>query len=83
MGIENRNNLNHFKFIKEIYKYFPHQANCITKVIKNSLDVNEAKLIDDEYRYLLRKDRRKLIQNCLNFRKAKLSKIAEKYDQVI
>ncbi|MEX0661364.1 MAG: HipA domain-containing protein [Balneolaceae bacterium] len=83
MGIENRNNLNHFKFIKEIYKHFPHQANCITKVIKNSLDVNEAKLIDDEYRYLLSKDRRKLIKNCLHFRKAKLLKIAKKYDQAI
>ncbi|MEX2411998.1 MAG: HipA domain-containing protein [Candidatus Paceibacterota bacterium] len=63
MGIENLNNLNHFKFIEETYKRFPDHSKCITKVIKHSLEVDEAKLIDQEYRYLLSKDRRKLIKD--------------------
>ena len=80
MGIEDRNNPNHFKFIEEAYIRFSDYAHSITKVIKNSLEADETKLIDEEYRYLLSNDRRKLIKDCLNYRKDKLSQIAEKYD---
>jgi hypothetical protein len=41
MGIENRNNPNHFKFIEEAYNRFPNYTHCITKVIKNSLEGEE------------------------------------------
>lgn len=81
MGIEDRNNPNHFKFIKETYIRFPDYAHCVTKVIKKSLEVDETKLIDDEYRYLLSKDRRKLIKDCLTYRKDKLLQIAKKHDK--
>ena len=51
------------------------------KVINTALVVDEAKLIDEEYRYLLSLDRRKLIKDCLHYRKKKLSKIAKEYDK--
>lgn len=80
MGIEDRNNPNHFKFVEEAYVRFPDFAHCITKVIQTSLEVDETKLIDEEYRYLLSSERRKLIKDCLNYRKFRLSQIAEKHD---
>jgi hypothetical protein len=81
MGIEGRNNPNHFKFIEEIYQRYPEHAHCITNVILNALKVNDSKRIDTEYRYLLSIGRRKLIKDCLHFRKSKLSDIVKKYDQ--
>jgi hypothetical protein len=80
MGIEDRNNPNHFKFIEETYERFPDFAHCITKVIKNAVKEEDYKLIDEEYRFLLSEDRRKLIKDCLSYRKTKLSQIAEKHD---
>lgn len=81
MGIENRNNPNHFKFMKEAYSRFPAYSHSITNVINHALDVNEGKLIDEQYRYLLSESRRKLIKDCLHYRKQKLSKIAKEYDE--
>lgn len=80
MGIEKQDNPNHFKFIDKIYQHFPEHSHCITKVINNSLKFDETKLIDKTYRCLLKKDRRKLIKDCLNYRKGKLHQIADKYD---
>ena len=80
MGIEGQNNPNHFKFIEETYIRFPDFANCITEVITNAVKKEDYKLIDEEYRFLLSEDRRKLIKDCLSYRKTKLSQIAEKYD---
>ena len=80
MGIEDQNNPNHFKFIEETYIRFPDYTHCITKVIKDSLEVDETTLIDEEYRYLLNEERRKLIKDCLDYRKNKLSQIAENHD---
>jgi len=83
MGIEDRNNPNHFKFIEEIYQRFPQHMHCVTSVIKSALNVNETELIDNEYRSLLKRDRRNLIKDCLHFRKNKLYDIAKKYDKAI
>jgi len=82
MGIEKRNNPNHFRFIEESYDRFPKFSHCITKVIKKAIEDDETKLIDEEYRYLLSKDRRKLIKDCLNYRQEKLLQIAENHDHV-
>jgi len=83
MGIEGRNNPNHFKFIEQIYQRFPDYAHCMTTVIFNALDADEGVLIDSVYRYLLSIRRRNLIKDCLHFRKNKLLDIAKKYDQAI
>ena len=67
----------------EIYQRFPDDAHCITTVINNALEADEAELIDSVYRYLLSIRRRNLIKDCLHFRKNKLLDIAKKYDQSI
>jgi len=80
MGIERRNNLNHFQFIQEIFERFPDHRHFVTSLIERVSKINESQLIDTEYRYLLSKSRRRLIVDCLYFRKVALLEIARKYD---
>lgn len=81
IGIENRNNLNHFQCIEEIYSRFLSYSKCVTKVIHSALQADERELIDDKFRLLLSEPRRKLIIDCLHYRKQKLLEIANKYDE--
>jgi hypothetical protein len=81
MGIEGRNNPNHFKLVEEVYNRFPDHDYCLTEVVKNALKVDENELLDNTYRYLLSDNRRKLIKQCLAYRKIRLLHIAKKYEQ--
>ena len=81
IGIENRNNLNHFQCIEEIYSRFTSYTKCVTKVIHSALQADERELIDDKFRLLLSEPRRKLILDCLHYREQRLLEIANKYDE--
>lgn len=80
IGIETRNNLNHFECIEEIYSRFSSYSNCMTKVIHAAVQANEKELIDKEFRLLITEQRRKLINDCLHYRKQKMLEIADKHD---
>lgn len=80
MGIEQTSVHNHFEFVDNMLLRFPQFGDIILTTVKKSLSINEAKLIDTKYRYILCEDRRSFIKDCLNFRKDKLKEIISQYD---
>ncbi len=80
IGIEGENNLNHFELVEHAMRNYPDHRNCMIQVIKNAEMVQEKELLETTYCLLLTRQRRELIEDCLNYRKNKLSVIAKNYD---
>lgn len=77
MGIENLNNLNHFDFFKQLCQRFPGYNEEISALLHKICNQDEGELMDTNFRSLISEQRKRLIVECLKYRKHKLLDIVK------